>query len=91
MARATKVARFNLRATPDQDATIRAAAEATGRDVTDFILENAVVEAQRVLANRTFFAVGPEVWDKFNEILDRPAMVKPGLRKLMRTPSVLER
>jgi uncharacterized protein (DUF1778 family) len=90
MPTATKVARFNLRATPDQDAAIRAAAEATGRDVTDFILENAVVAAWRVLADRTYFGVSAEAWDAFTEILDRPATVKPRLRQLMSTPSVLE-
>ena len=85
-----KDTRLNLRASPDQDSLIRTAALTTGRTVTDFVLESAVVAAWRVLADRTYFGVSAEDWDRFVEILDRPAVQKPRLRKLMSTPSALE-
>ncbi len=89
-ATARKGVRLNLRATPDQNDLIRVAAEASGRNVTDFVLDSAVVAAWRVLADRTYFGVSAEAWDRFTEILERPAAAKPRLRALMTTPSVLE-
>lgn len=82
--------RLHLRATAEQAATIRAAAEKKGVSVTDFVLDNAVIEAQRVLADRVHFVWPAEDFEKFLEILDRPAQVHPQLREFLSKPSILE-
>jgi uncharacterized protein (DUF1778 family) len=82
--------RLSLRATSDEIAAIRAAAEEKGVTVTDFVIDNAVIEAQRVLADRVHFVWPVEAYEKFLEILDRPARVDPRLREFLSTPSILE-
>jgi uncharacterized protein (DUF1778 family) len=75
--------RFDLRATPTQAAVIREAARETHRTVTDFVMETAFEEARRVLADSSTFALKGREWRIFNEILDRPATVKPRLAALL--------
>jgi len=75
-----------MRATAEQVDVIRAAAETQGVSVTDFIVQNAVTEAHRVLADRVHFVWSREDYDKFLEILDRPAVDKPRLRQLLSEP-----
>lgn len=82
--------RIHLRATSEQVAAIRAAAETQGVSVTDFVVGNAVTEANRVLADRVHLVLSPEDFDRFLEILDRPARVDPKLREFLTTPSILE-
>jgi uncharacterized protein (DUF1778 family) len=75
--------RFDLRATPVQAAVIRAAARQTDRTVTEFVVETAVQEAQRILADNSHFVLEDADWRAFNEILDRPSTLKPRLAALM--------
>ncbi len=86
--RSARDERLSLRATAEQAATIRAAAEAEGVSVTDFVLDNAMVEARRVLADRVHFVLSPEEFDRFVEILDRPPRDLPRLREFLARPSV---
>jgi uncharacterized protein (DUF1778 family) len=79
-----------VRTTSEQEETIRAAAEATGVSVTDFMVDNAMAAAQQVLADRVHFVLPAAEFDRFLAILDRPARVDPKLRKLLTTPSVLD-
>lgn len=88
-AKATE--RFNLRATPDQAAMIRAAADlGNERSVTDYILSCATMVAQQRLMARTGFELSATEYRQFVEALDRPVRDKPRLRRLMREPSALE-
>jgi uncharacterized protein (DUF1778 family) len=82
--------RLNLRTTAEQGATIRAAAETRGISVTDFVVDNAMMAAQQVLADRVHFTWSAEDFDRFLEILDRPAQVNPRLRELLSRPSILD-
>ena len=75
--------RFDLRATPAQAAIIREAARETNRTVTDFVMETASDEARRVLADSSTFALKGREWRIFNEILDRPATLRPRLAALL--------
>jgi uncharacterized protein (DUF1778 family) len=85
--RRPRAERIHLRATSEQVAAIRAAAEAQGVSVTDFVLGNAVSEANRVLADRVHLVWPVEAYEKFLEILDRPARVDPQLRKVLSAPN----
>ncbi len=90
MAAAAKGPRWNLRVAPDADSVVREAAALSHRNLTDFVLQAAVVEAERVLADRTRFVLDPAHWDQFVELLDRPAQDKAGLAKLFEKSSIFE-
>ncbi len=80
--------RWDFRVAPETDRLVRHAAETTDRTLTDFVVDAAVVEAERVLADRTQFVLEPEQWARFVEILDRSPQDKPELEKLFARPGV---
>ena len=51
-------------------------------------VDAAVVEAERVLADRREIVLDAEQWERFVEVLDRPPQENPGLAKLFSKPSV---
>jgi uncharacterized protein (DUF1778 family) len=82
--------RWNLRVDRTEDEIVRAASTAAGTNYSNFVRDAAVNEAQRILADRTQFFLDEEAWRQFNELLDRPPRVPPGLRDLFSRPSVFE-
>lgn len=86
MARVKK--RWDFRVASQTDQLVRQAAETADRSLTDFVVDAAVVEAERVLADRTEFTLRPEQWARFVELLDRTPYDEPGLEKLFSRPSV---
>lgn len=85
--RAARQSRINLRASNRQEQLLRHAAAATDRTVTDFVLESAVVEAERVLADRRWFLIDDAQWDEFQRLLEQPARELPKLRALLADPA----
>lgn len=85
--RAARQARINLRASARQEQLLKQAAAATDRTMTDFVLDSAVVEAERVLADRRWFLIDDERWDEFQRLLEQPARDLPKLRTLLAKPS----
>jgi len=79
-----RTARLGIRATPRQQMLILRAAEAVNKSVTEFILDSACDAAENALLNQRFFLLNDEEWKKFQEVLEQPAKVKPGLKKLMK-------
>jgi uncharacterized protein (DUF1778 family) len=51
--------------------------------LTDFVVDAAVVEAERVLADRTQFVLGAEQWERFVELLDRRRRTNRGSRSFL--------
>lgn len=88
VARATD--RWDFRVAADADEFVRRAADVSQRTLTDFVVEAAVVEADRVLGDRTRFALEDEEWTRFMDMLDRPPQENPGLAKLFSKSSVFE-
>jgi uncharacterized protein (DUF1778 family) len=80
--------RWDFRVASETDQLVRQAAETADQTLTDFVVDAAVVEAERVLADRTQFVLDAELWGRFVELLDRPPQDNPGLAKLFSTPSV---
>jgi uncharacterized protein (DUF1778 family) len=79
--------RWAFRVASETDELVRHAAETAERTLTDFVVDAAVVEAERVLADRTKFVLEADEWERFVELLDRPPQEKPGLEKLFSKPS----
>ena len=87
-AREVNNERWDFRVAPDVDSIVRQAAQSADRTLTQFVVDAAVVEAERILADRTQFVLRREEWARFVEILDRPPRENPGLKKLFSRPSV---
>lgn len=82
-------ARLNLRATARQNTLIRLAAQAVSKTVTDFILDSASNAAEQVLADRRWFMLDESAWAAFQDLLERPAVIKPRLAELLSEESDL--
>jgi uncharacterized protein (DUF1778 family) len=80
--------RWDFRVAPEADRLVRQAAEAAERTLTDFVVDAAVLEAERLLADRTQFVLDSAQWERFVELLDRSPRENPGLQKLFSRPSV---
>ena len=87
----SKDRRINLRATSIQESLIRAAAERRGISMTDFVLESACTRAEEAIADQVHFVLSDKQWKAFNDALERPARVRPRLRRLLTEASILER
>jgi uncharacterized protein (DUF1778 family) len=83
----TRTSRIALRTTDADRALILRAAEACHMNLSEFAVSRLVIEAQRVLADRTEFVLTPEQQAKWEEVNSHPARELPGLRALMERPS----
>ena len=79
--------RWDFRVEPETDRLVRQAAATSRRTLTDFVVDAAVLEAERLLTDRTAFTLPPEQWEQFVDLLDRPPRDNPGLEKLFSQPS----
>jgi uncharacterized protein (DUF1778 family) len=90
MSAARSSDRWAFRVESNADQLVRQAAELCHRSLTDFVVQAAVVEAERVVSDRTRFLLDSEAWDRFNDLLDRPVQQKAALKRLLDEPSVFE-
>jgi len=74
---------INLRANQRQRTLIDRAAEALGKNRSDFMLEAACREADAVLLDRRFFLLDEKVYRRFITALDKPPADNPRLRRLL--------
>ncbi len=79
---ATRSARFGLRATPEQEAVLRRAAEVAHKSLTDFILDSACQAAEQTLLDQRLFMVSGSQYQAFLDLLDSPSEENEGLRDL---------
>jgi uncharacterized protein (DUF1778 family) len=86
-----KEARIEVRTSFEQKAFITRGANASGQNISDFILSSAQEKAEMVLADQKEFVLPQDRWDKFVAALERPATEHSRLAKLMSEPSILER
>ena len=85
--RRTRSERIEVRATPEARALIDRAVAALDTDLTSFVISNLTVAAQRVLADRTEFALDDEARRAWDQINAQPPRDVDGLRELMARPS----
>ncbi|MCQ8103484.1 DUF1778 domain-containing protein [Methylomonas sp. SURF-2] len=79
---ATRSARLGLRATPEQEAILRRAAEVAHKSLTDFILDSACQAAEQTLLDQRLFMVSGSQYQAFLDLLDGPSEDNEGLRDL---------
>lgn len=82
--------KIDLRLTPDNKRTLQAAAAASNRSVSDFVLESALARADETLPDRRHFELNAEKWEEFMEALDAPPRDLPRMRRLLNEPGVFD-
>jgi uncharacterized protein (DUF1778 family) len=90
-ATATRTRVINLRTDEARRALIDRAAEAVGKDRTEFMLDAATREAQSVLLDRQFFQLDDAVFRRFSRALEAPPSDNPRLRRLLARRAPWER
>lgn len=73
--------RLNLRIDPDQQARLRAAAEANGETLTGFVLAAATERADAVLERASRTAISLAAFERFIAALEGPAEPMPTLSR----------
>lgn len=83
MAANTREITINLRAHAAQKDLIDRAAEAQGKNRTEFMLEAACERAEQVLLEKTFFALDEDGYKQFTAILDQPVANQERVMRLL--------
>jgi uncharacterized protein (DUF1778 family) len=91
MAHVTRSEKLDLRLTPEAKRMLTAAAEASRRSVTEFVLDSALDRAQETLPDRRHFGLDAARWEAFLAALEAPSRPLPRLKRLLAEPSVFER
>lgn len=76
---------INLRVSRGQKSLIDRAAQALGRNRSEFMLETACREAEIVLLDRRYFSLPEEQFTRFAAMLDKPPASNPRLARLLKT------
>ena len=91
MANATRSEKLDLRLTPEAKRVLHAAAQASRRSVSDFVLESALARAEETLPDRHHFGLDAARWQAFLAMLDAPPRPLPRLTRLLTEPGAFER
>jgi uncharacterized protein (DUF1778 family) len=76
---------INIRARTSQRDLIDRAAEALGKNRSDFMLEASCQEAEHVLLDRRYFTLSEQQFAAFTALLDAPPQANERLRALLGT------
>jgi len=88
---ATRSEKLDLRLTMEAKRTLAAAAAASQRSVSEFVLESALARAEETLPDRRKFPLNDKQWKEFLAALDAPPRSMPRLKRLLKEPSVFEK
>ena len=90
-AEPTRRALVNLRVSADDRDLITRAAEALGKNRSEFMLDAARHAARDALLDRALFRLDSDRFDAFVALLDAPPAANEKLKRLLTTPSPWER
>jgi uncharacterized protein (DUF1778 family) len=82
---------INLRVSRSQKALIDRAADALGRNRSDFMLEAACREAESVLLDRRYFQLPDREFQQFLSMLDKPPASNLRLARLLKKKAPWEK
>lgn len=88
-ATAAKSERIDVRASVPVKQLLQQAARVAHKNVSEFMLDAAIVAANQTLADRVRFQLPPAQWKAFQAVLDQPVRAKPKLQKLLNEPGLL--
>lgn len=78
--------KLDLRVSHSAKAKLQAAASASHRSMSDFVMESALSRAEETLAERRIFSLDAEKWAAFQSALDAPTRSLPRLKALLEEP-----
>jgi len=78
---------MDLRTTPQERDLINRAVAASNTDLTEFVVTQACIAAQRVLADRDVFELDDRALAAWESLNSRPSRDLAGLRHLVERPS----
>jgi uncharacterized protein (DUF1778 family) len=82
--------KLDLRLTRDAKRALQAAAAASHRSVSEFVLESALARADEALADRRTFGLNAAQWKAFQAALDAPPRSLPRLERLLKEPGFFD-
>ena len=88
--RSARTTKLDLRLSPQAKQTLSAAARASHRSVSQFVLESALSRAEETLVERRRFELNAEQWAAFMAALDAPPRDVPRLRRLFQEASAFD-
>jgi uncharacterized protein (DUF1778 family) len=88
---AARTRTINIRIEEERRTLIDRAAEAAGKDRTQFVLDAATREATTVLLDQRYFQLDTDAFAKFNAALDASPAENPRLRELLSRKAPWER
>jgi len=88
--RATRTEKLDLRLTREAKLALQAAAAASRRSVSEFVLESALTRADETLADRRSFGLSAAQWKAFLAALDAPPRPLPRLERLLKEPGFFD-
>jgi uncharacterized protein (DUF1778 family) len=89
-SRSLRSEKLDLRLTRKAKTGLTAAAAASNRSVSEFVLESALARADEALADRRIFGLNPAQWQAFLAALDAPPRPLPHLKRLLREPELFD-
>ncbi|MGA2185431.1 MAG: DUF1778 domain-containing protein [Bryobacteraceae bacterium] len=89
-AQTTRSEKLDLRLTREAKLALQAAAAASRRSVSEFVLESALARADEALADRRTFGLDAKQWKVFLAALDAPPRALPRLERLLKEPGFFD-
>jgi uncharacterized protein (DUF1778 family) len=88
--RTTRSEKLDLRLTRHAKRALQAAAVASHRSLSEFVLESALARADETLADRRSFGLNAVQWKEFTAALDAPPRPLPRLERLLKEPGFFD-
>jgi uncharacterized protein (DUF1778 family) len=85
-----KETRLSIRATVESKALLEKAAKKENKNLSDFVLENAISAAEAVVADDSNFSLNNKQWKRFISALDARPRNIAALRQLLTKPGVFD-
>jgi len=89
-SRTARTEKLDLRISRDSKMTLRAAAAASRRSLSEFVLESALARADEALADRRAFVLNNAQWKALLAALDAPPRPLPRLKRLLEEPGFFD-
>jgi uncharacterized protein (DUF1778 family) len=90
LSRPRRSEKLDLRLTPDAKKALQAAAAASHRSVSEFVLESALARANETLADRQTFGLNDTQWKAFIAALDAPPRPLHRMERLLKEPGFFD-
>ena len=86
----TRSEKLDLRLTRQAKLVLKAAAAASRRSVSEFVVESALARADEALADRRSFGLNAAQWKAFLAALGAPPRPLPRLERLLKEPGFFD-